>query len=44
MKRIIPFFALALFLSVFLVLKSCVINNHKSEECQIIKITIKSIT
>ncbi|PTM11683.1 MAG: hypothetical protein DA407_01070 [Bacteroidetes bacterium] len=44
MKRIIPFFALALFLSVFLVLKSCVINNPKSEECQIIKITIKSIT
>ena len=44
MKRIIPFFVLALFLFVFLVFKSCVINNPKPEECEIVKVTIKRIT
>jgi len=44
MKRVIPFFVLALFLSVFLVLKSRVINNPKPEECEIVNVTIKKIT
>lgn len=44
MKRIIPFFVLALFLSLFLFLKSCVINNTKPEECEVVEVTIKRIT
>lgn len=44
MKRIIPFFVLVLFLFFFLVFKSCVINNPKPEECEIVEVTIKRIT
>jgi len=44
MKRKTPFFVLALFLSVFLVLKSCVINNPQPENCEVVEVTIKKIT
>ncbi len=44
MKRKLPFFVLALFLSLFLVLKSCVINNPQPEDCEIVEIIIKKIT
>lgn len=44
MKRKTPFFVLALFLSVFLVFKSCVISNPQPEDCEVIEVTIKKIT
>ena len=44
MKRKTPFFVLALFVSVFLVLKSCVINNPQPENCEVVEVTIKKIT
>ena len=44
MKRKTPFFVLALFLSVFLMLKSCVINNPQPENCEVVEVTIKKIT
>ena len=44
MKRKLPFFVLALFLSLFLVLKSCVINNPQPEDYEIVEVTIKKIT
>ena len=44
MKRIIPFLVLALVLFLFLVFKSCVINNPQPEECEIVNVTIKRIT
>ncbi|MCK0107963.1 hypothetical protein MWU58_01530 [Flavobacteriaceae bacterium S0825] len=44
MKRKTPFFVLALFLSVFLVFKSCVINNPQPEDCEVVEVTIKKIT
>lgn len=44
MKRLLPFFIIVLFLSVFLVFKSCVINNPQPEECEIVDVTIKKIT
>ena len=44
MKRKTPFFVLALFLSVFLMLKSCVINNPQPDNCEVVEVTIKKIT
>ncbi|TJY37985.1 hypothetical protein [Pontimicrobium aquaticum] len=44
MKQKIPFFVLTLFFSVFLVFKSCVINNPQPENCDIVDVTIKKIT
>jgi len=44
MKRIISFLILAFFLSIFLMFKSCVINNPQPEECKIVDVTIKKIT
>lgn len=44
MKRKTPFFVLVLCLSVFLVFKSCVINNPKPEDCEVVEVTIKKIT
>ncbi len=44
MKRKIPFFVLALCLSVCLVFKSCVINNPQPEDCEVVEVTIKKIT
>jgi len=44
MKRKIPFFVLALCLLVFLVFKSCVINNPQPEDCEVVEVTIKKIT
>ena len=44
MKQKTPFFVLTLCLSVFLVFKSCVINNSQPEDCDIVEITIKKIT
>ena len=44
MKRKTPFFVLALFLSIFLVFKSCVISNPQPEDCEVIEVTIKKIT
>ena len=44
MKRKTPFFVLALFLSVFLVLKSCIISNPQPENCEVVEVTIKKIT
>jgi len=44
MKQKTPFFVLVLCLSVFLVLKSCVINNPQPEDCDIVEVTIKKIT
>lgn len=44
MKRIISFLILTLFLSFFLVFKSCVITNTRPEECEIVDVTIKKIT
>jgi hypothetical protein len=44
MKHIVPFFIIVLFLSVFLVLKSCVITNPQPEACEIVDVTINKIT
>ena len=44
MKQKTPFFVLALFLSVFLVFKSCAINNPQPEDCEVVEVTIKKIT
>jgi len=44
MKRFISFIVLALFLSIFLVFKSCVISNPQPEECEIVEVTINKIT
>ena len=44
MKRKISFFILALFLSIFLVFKSCVINNPQPQDCEVVEVTIKKIT
>ena len=44
MKRIIPFFVLALFLSLFLLFKSCIISNPQPEDCEVVEFTIKRIT
>lgn len=44
MKRNIPFFIHVLFVSLFLMFNSCIINNPQPENCEVVEVTIKKIT
>jgi len=44
MKRKTPFLIFAFCLSLFLMFKSCVINNSQPEDCEVVEVTIKKIT